>query len=109
MVQAGLRARRRRRDGGPVVGYWARVGAWRSLVARTVRVGEVPGSNPGAPIAFKSRECPRMQAKGPETLGFAGDGSLVFAVVRWAGWPQSGRSERFAADLAAAKVARLAD
>ena len=27
-----------------------RVGAWRSLVARTVRVGEVPGSNPGAPI-----------------------------------------------------------
>ena len=22
--------------------------AWRSLVARTVRVGEVPGSNPGA-------------------------------------------------------------
>ena len=27
------------------------LGAWRSLVARTVRVGEVPGSNPGAPIA----------------------------------------------------------
>ena len=26
-------------------------GAWRSLVARTVRVGEVPGSNPGAPIS----------------------------------------------------------
>src|SRR6185369_6807001 len=26
------------------------LGAWRSLVARTVRVGEVPGSNPGAPI-----------------------------------------------------------
>ena len=26
------------------------IGAWRSLVARTVRVGEVPGSNPGAPI-----------------------------------------------------------
>jgi hypothetical protein len=26
------------------------VGAWRSLVARAVRVGEVPGSNPGAPI-----------------------------------------------------------
>ena len=25
------------------------IGAWRSLVARTVRVGEVPGSNPGAP------------------------------------------------------------
>src|SRR3984885_2598801 len=27
-----------------------KLGAWRSLVARTVRVGEVPGSNPGAPI-----------------------------------------------------------
>ena len=27
------------------------LGAWRSLVARTVRVGEVPGSNPGAPIS----------------------------------------------------------
>ena len=26
------------------------VGAWRSLVARTVRVGEVAGSNPAAPI-----------------------------------------------------------
>jgi hypothetical protein len=29
---------------------WTPFGAWRSLVARTVRVGEVPGSNPGAPI-----------------------------------------------------------
>jgi hypothetical protein len=29
-----------------------RVGAWRSLVARTVRVGEVPSSNLGAPILF---------------------------------------------------------
>ena len=29
----------------------AAFGAWRSLVARTVRVGEVPGSNPGAPIS----------------------------------------------------------
>ena len=27
-----------------------RIGAWRSLVARSVRVGEVPGSNPGAPM-----------------------------------------------------------
>ena len=32
-------------------------GAWRSLVARTVRVGEVPGSNPGAPI----RKAPQMR------------------------------------------------
>jgi len=31
--------------------YTDRIGAWRSLVARTVRVGEVPGSNPGAPIS----------------------------------------------------------
>ena len=33
-----------------------RVGAWRSLVARTVRVGEVPGSNPGAPIFTMSAD-----------------------------------------------------
>ena len=31
-------------------GRGRRVGAWRSLVARTLREGEVPGSNPGAPI-----------------------------------------------------------
>jgi hypothetical protein len=37
-----------------------RLGAWRSLVARTVRVGEVAGSNPVAPIKQPStrwREC----------------------------------------------------
>jgi hypothetical protein len=33
------------------------IGAWRSLVARTVRVGEVPGSNPGAPIGRSPRYC----------------------------------------------------
>jgi hypothetical protein len=39
--------------GGPVVSeIIAAFGAWRSLVARTVRVGEVPGSNPGAPIGY---------------------------------------------------------
>ena len=38
------------------VGYWWFIGAWRSLVARTVRVGEVPGSNPGAPIVLEKRE-----------------------------------------------------
>jgi catechol 2,3-dioxygenase-like lactoylglutathione lyase family enzyme len=32
-------------------------GAWRSLVARTVRVGEVPGSNPGAP----TQKTPQMR------------------------------------------------
>ena len=41
--------RPRLRDPGRC-GILARFGAWRSLVARTVRVGEVPGSNPGAPI-----------------------------------------------------------
>jgi hypothetical protein len=38
------------------VGYCESVGAWRSLVARTVRVGEVPSSNLGAPIK-KPRKC----------------------------------------------------
>ena len=37
------------------VQYTHRIGAWRSLVARTVRVGEVPGSNPGAPITGRPR------------------------------------------------------
>ena len=34
----------------PAAAILSALGAWRSLVARTVRVGEVPGSNPGAPI-----------------------------------------------------------
>ena len=38
------------------------IGAWRSLVARTVRVGEVPGSNPGAPIGWL--------AEAPQAWGF---------------------------------------
>src|ERR1035437_9926340 len=38
-------------SGAAVWNTGRRVGAWRSLVARTVRVGEVPGSNPGAPIS----------------------------------------------------------
>ena len=37
--------------------HTGRLGAWRSLVARTVRVGEVPGSNPGAPIDAGTRSC----------------------------------------------------
>ncbi len=47
------------------VGYCRRVGAWRSLVARTVRVGEVPGSNPGAPISRKllTRRCLRLRCQ----------------------------------------------
>ena len=44
-----------RRDEADVSLIWHRIvfallGAWRSLVARTVRDGEVPGSNPGAPM-----------------------------------------------------------
>ena len=35
------------------------LGAWRSLVARTVRVGEVPGSNPGAPTVSSFKPSPR--------------------------------------------------
>jgi hypothetical protein len=38
------------------VGYCSYIGAWRSLVARTVRVGEVPSSNLGAPIVLEKRE-----------------------------------------------------
>ena len=61
-----------------LVRYWGRFGAWRSLVARTVRVGEVPSSNLGAPIAFKNREWPRIRAKSPKALGVA---ESVFAEV----------------------------
>ena len=43
---AGAGSRPRRLCDNP-----ASPGAWRSLVARTVRVGEVPSSNLGAPIA----------------------------------------------------------
>jgi hypothetical protein len=47
------------------------VGAWRSLVARAVRVGEVPGSNPGAPIFLcaKAGEQQRTGERGVE-MGF---------------------------------------
>lgn len=37
-----------------VVRLGVRLGAWRSLVTRTVWVGENPGSNPGAPIVVQS-------------------------------------------------------
>src|ERR687895_31974 len=40
-----------------------RLGAWRSLVARTVRVGEVPGSNPGAPISAACRRRAKRSAE----------------------------------------------
>ncbi len=51
------------------------LGAWRSLVARTVRVGEVPGSNPGAPIVHvaailrRVSDAPGSEAGQPESTG----------------------------------------
>src|SRR5690242_13759706 len=39
---------------------WPHIGVWRSLVARSVRVGEVPSSNLGTPIA-----CPTSYAPPP--------------------------------------------
>ena len=35
---------------------WRVLGVWRSLVARSVRVGEVPSSNLGTPISPSSEE-----------------------------------------------------
>ena len=59
-------------------GILATFGAWRSLVARTVRVGEVPGSNPGAPMcqnpcygggfAFRTCDRPRANPDGSVSL-----------------------------------------
>ena len=57
------------------------IGAWRSLVARTVRVGEVPGSNPGAPMSRR----PAKEANEGEKLAvasFAGFRSGTFGPVR---------------------------
>ncbi len=45
------------------------VGAWRSLVARAVRVGEVPGSNPGAPDWLQKSEPQQTRAREPENTG----------------------------------------
>jgi MMPL family len=48
-----------------------RLGAWRSLVARTVRVGEVPGSNPGAPICSSSAPTREHRPRRPAVIGLA--------------------------------------
>ena len=48
----------------------AAFGAWRSLVARTVRVGEVPGSNPGAPISYPCQVNSRCGRDPRPHLGF---------------------------------------
>ena len=76
------------------MGYCGGVGAWRSLVARTVRVGEVPSSNLGAPIVLENREQLRTRANIPENAGHRGS---VFARVRSCSlvWrPQTDRSGR---------------
>ena len=45
-------------------GTLSRLGVWRSLVARSVRVGEVPSSNLGTPIGPASRNpLPRIPAR----------------------------------------------
>ena len=55
-------------DARPVVGagvrYWRPSGVWRSLVARSVRVGEVPSSNLGTPMRFRSRSTGSRAAVG---------------------------------------------
>src|ERR1700674_410112 len=58
-----------------------RVGAWRSLVARTVRVGEVPGSNPGAPISTHSHQSvARVGIKPPQPRRLIGADGLEVLV-----------------------------
>jgi len=59
-----------------------------------IRVGEVPSSNLGAPIALENREQPRTRANIPENAGHRGS---VFARVRGCSWvwrPQTDRSGR---------------
>lgn len=57
-------------------------GAWRSLVARTVRVGEVPGSNPGAPIATRpSPDGGGLARLGPEAATPAARGGVPATIV----------------------------
>src|SRR5438874_1881425 len=48
---------------------WPHIGVWRSLVARSVRVGEVPSSNLGTPIA-----CPTPYAPPPGRRARSGRG-----------------------------------
>jgi hypothetical protein len=69
-------------QGSPVWDTGACVGAWRSLVARTVRVGEVPSSNLGAPIK-KPRKCVTVQvAAGVSGASGGGEPGLVLGESR---------------------------
>ncbi len=58
------------------------VGAWRSLVARAVRVGEVPGSNPGAPIGSCCAKVSEYGRIPPKRLRLAGQCSRHFVDAR---------------------------
>jgi hypothetical protein len=64
------------------MGYCWGVGAWRSLVARAVRVGEVPGSNPGAPINRKSANIRERGRNTAKTLTGVGPVFAAFVEVR---------------------------
>ena len=64
------------RAGHAPVPYWRRAGVWRSLVARSVRVGEVPSSNLGTPIAVGG-VLPPTTVSPPTRRG--GDATLVSA------------------------------
>ena len=73
--------------------YCKRVGAWRSLVARTVRVGEVPSSNLGAPIFLWP--VLRIPAAMPLILSSSGALGEFAAAARAVGlgeWPIAGFS-----------------
>ena len=48
---------------------WRVLGVWRSLVARSVRVGEVPSSNLGTPIIQPEPYAPRSQARRSPSSG----------------------------------------
>ena len=71
---------------GPIPFPRLGIGVWRSLVARSVRVGEVPGSNPGTPIS----PChgPPLRG-GPLPWRACSTGQPVALWLRWAAGPGS--------------------
>jgi hypothetical protein len=77
-------------DGRKTCGTIARLGVWRSLVARSVRVGEVPSSNLGTPISL--HDCARGLAMARALVG---------------GSPRMERCLRAAAALARSDRARV--
>ena len=57
------------RRGASLATLWRGLGVWRSLVARSVRVGEVPSSNLGTPISLSLS--PAERTPGESTLAQA--------------------------------------